>query len=272
VSSEHAEAEDARHLAEALRALPPEAPPVPLAHQLRAAVHGLLPRATPRPFLIYAQGRTGSTLLGNLLGSHPQVEYADEVLNGRVLRPHLHLQGLRKAYAPATYGVHVKPYHLTRSQGIEDRAGFLRRCADRGWLVVHLRRENVLRHVLSNVTRSATGAWHFHTDDGRASAQVVVDVESVLSYMRSRALLAQQEERDVEGLDVVRVSYERDLLPGEAGWDAVAAEVFGRLGLPAAHVTTSLRRINQGSLADIVANHHELAAAVSAAGWGDLLD
>jgi hypothetical protein len=64
-------------------AFPPEGRPVPLHRQARVLLRSWR-QAPPPGFLIYGQGRSGSTLLGELLGSHPQVCFADEVLRGRV--------------------------------------------------------------------------------------------------------------------------------------------------------------------------------------------
>ena len=262
-----------RHELEAmLMTFPPEGPPVGRREQARVLLRSFRPPSPPRSFLIYGQGRTGSTLLGELIGSHPDVDFGDEVLKGRVRAPLQYLEGLRREAAPRSYGVHVKPAHLAVSQGVADRGRWLRAAARRGWLVIHLKRENVLRHVLSNATMHASGASHFRGEGGKHVGAVTVDVPLLLRHMEGRALSARQEEQELEGIDHLTVTYERDLLAGEERWAAVSAQVYEALGREPYVPTTSLRRINKGALPELIANYDEVAAAVSGTQWAALLD
>ena len=67
--------------------LPPELPPVPLGLQARICARGLVKPTGGRPYLLYGQGRLGSTLLGTLLSSHPDVAFGNEVLRASVRAP-----------------------------------------------------------------------------------------------------------------------------------------------------------------------------------------
>jgi LPS sulfotransferase NodH len=259
-------------LAALLEELPPEAPPVPLPRQAAVSALGFVPLAAGRPFLIYGQGRTGSTLLGDLLAAHPQVFFGNEVLAGHVRAPRRYLEGLRRRHAQTCYGVHVKPYHLTVSQRVTDRRRWLSQLAGAGWMIVHLQRENTLRHVLSNVTFNQGGTSHFRLGDGRTTERARVDVPDLLRHMRARAALARQEREEVEGLAELSVSYERDLASGPEGWSRVTDVVFRGLQLPHHPVSTELRRINTGTLPEIVANYDEMADALSRTEWAHLLD
>ena len=50
-----------------------------LRNELKTARHALRPRPPVR-FVIFAQGRTGSTLLTSTLDTHPQIACRDEIL------------------------------------------------------------------------------------------------------------------------------------------------------------------------------------------------
>jgi LPS sulfotransferase NodH len=236
---------------------------------VRVCGRGLLTRHGPRPFLLYGQGRLGSTLLGSLLSSHPQVTFGNEVLRGPVRAPGLYLQGLRARAGDRHYGCHVKPYHLTDFQGIDDPARWLRARHRAGWLVVHLQRRNTLLHVLSNVTRNAMTRSHFQQGDGQQVPRIAVDTAELLTWMQHRSAGAEAERLALVGLPVQEVVYEDDLLPGPETWAAVTARLFAALDLAPCPVDTSLRKINPRRLEDFVANADEVRAAVAASRFAD---
>src|SRR3954469_16063388 len=107
------------------------------------------PERTQRRFLVFAQGRTGSTLLLDLLRSSPGVHCDEELLDRPVRSPHLWIAAHRAAQgAAAGYGFKVKIYQLTDAQGIADPGRWLGGMDRRGWSVIWLHRRNLLRHVL----------------------------------------------------------------------------------------------------------------------------
>jgi hypothetical protein len=251
--------------------LPAELPPVPLSSQLRVLARGILTRTGPRPFLLYGQGRLGSTLLGSLLAAHPGVAFGNEVLRAKVHAPGLYVNGLRGRAAPRHYGCHVKPYHLTDFQGV-DPASWLKQRHDEGWLLVHLQRRNTLMHVLSNATRNQMTSSHFREGDGKEVPRVTVDPDDLLTWMELRAAGVEEEKAALEGLPVIDIVYEDDLLPGPAAWGRVTNTLFTELGLTPCDVDTDLRKINPPRLEDFVTNAAEVREAVAASRFAAFLD
>ncbi|MCU1601412.1 MAG: nodH [Frankiales bacterium] len=252
--------------------VPPELPPVPLGLQARITVRGLLTKGGERPYLLYGQGRLGSTLLGTLLSSHPDVGFGNEVLRASVRAPGAYVNGLRARSSAQHYGCHVKPYHLTDFQGVADPHRWLRRRHEEGWLLVHLQRRNTLLHVLSNVTRNHMSTSHFRAGDGFEVPRVTVDTDDLLAWMRLRADAVHDELRHLDGLSAIPVVYEDDLLPGGAAWGAVTSRIFTGLGLAACEVGSSLRKINPSRLEDFVENAEEVRAAVAGSRFAGCLD
>lgn len=251
--------------------LPSEDAPVALTRQLRVMLRRRATGARPPALLIYGQGRTGSTLLGSLLASHPRMTFGNEVLRGPVRWPLNYLEGLRAGSAPSSYSCHIKPYHLTQFQGISDVRGFLSAAHGKGWRLLHLRREDTLRHVLSNVSRNANARSHFTAGDGHATALVHVDPADLLYWMEQRDAEATREVETLIGLPHIQVSYERDLLPGAEAWVSVTKRVFDALGLPPHKVGTALRQINQGPLETLVSNYDEVVECVASSRFAHLL-
>lgn len=252
--------------------MPPELPPVALRRQLRVYAASLRRDHGSRPFLMYGQGRLGSTLLGRLLMSHPGLRFGDEVLRAPVKHPARWLDGLRAMQAPHSYGVHVKPYHLKDFQRTPDQGAWLRDRARDGWLLIHLQRRNTLLHVLSNATRQTRAGAHFTQGDGETVAPITVQVDELLHWMGLRQASQLAEARVLEGLPHLRVGYEDDLLPGAEAWARITGTVFRELGLAPHPVTTELRKVNPARLEDFVANADEVRAAVGASPWAHLLD
>jgi LPS sulfotransferase NodH len=249
-----------------------ELPPVSLKAQAANALR-LLPygaRTDPRKYVVFAQGRTGSTLLGDLIGSHPAAMFADEILQAKVVSTRAWVEGQRRGHASKVFGFHVKIYQLTDVQGVRDPARWLRDLHTRGWRVVALRRRNLLRHVLSNMAITATGVTHHRTSD--ASRELLtVDPAELLHWMQQRERVGGQEREALDGVPHVALTYEDDLLDADA-WPATAAGVFAHLGLDAAPVDTSLRRTNPGRLDQLVANVEEVAAALRGTPYEQFLD
>jgi hypothetical protein len=249
-----------------------EFPAVGWPAQMRVAAHLLRAPARPAPakFVLFAQGRTGSTLFGELLASHSDVFFADEILRAKVTSTALWTSGMRHRHRHRVYGFHVKIYQLADVQGIHDAGRWLHRMHQRGWKVLALRRRNLLRHVLSNMTIQATGRVH---DRSGAVGHMQLDVDPghVLHWMRVRDQVGQDEARALAGIPHEPFVYEDDLADA-AVWQATADRAFHRLGVASAPVATALHRRNPTELRELVANYDELAQALSGTPYAVHLD
>lgn len=122
---------------------------------LRAFVAG---RSRERPaFVILSRGRTGSTLLVDLLRCHPRIRCEGEVLSHRILvaSPEAVLRARAALCARRVYGFKLRPAHYG-AQRIRDPKAFLAGLEAEGWQLLHLRRRNVLRVALSSLRREQT--------------------------------------------------------------------------------------------------------------------
>lgn len=234
-----------------------------------AVVRGVDP--VPKRFVLFAQGRSGSTLLSELIGSHTDVAVADEILYHRVLLPRLWVEGRsRKQRAKPTFGFHVKLYQLIDTQHVRDPAAWLRRLSSDGWLVLHNWRRNVVRQVLSNATRDARGAAHDRGDRVDQDLRLRVDTAELLHYARLRTKYLEDERRILEGIDHVTFSYEDDLLISDK-WQATADRAFAFLGVESQPVTTSLRRINAAPLPELIENYTDVERALAGTPFASML-
>lgn len=223
-------------------------------------------------FVVFAQGRTGSTLLGDLLRSHPQIYFGDELLASAVRSPRLTAARTRWRHARHAVGFHVKIYQLSDVQGISDAGGWLRGMHRHGWRVIALRRENLLRQVLSNMTAKVTNRYEDRSGEGEfVRVRPYVDPEELLHWIGVRAAVGADEAAALEGVPHLSLSYERDL-QDSAAWHPTMERVFAHLDLDSVPVATNLRRQNDGKLATLIANYQEVVDAVGGTEYARYLD
>ena len=234
-----------------------------LVGELKSFRRAVLPRP-PRRFCIFAQGRTGSTLLTSLLDSHPDIRCEDEILRRPRLAP-LRFLDRESRGREAAFGFHLKPYHLTRFQRAPDPGVFLRRLADEGWSFVHLTRVDIVAHVFSTVYAKRHG-WH-RRDAARADAEdpIEVDPARFVRKAEKRRRWLECERAALEGLPAFPISYEDDLVDPVAR-EARLRALLGELGLAWAPLSTPLRKSVGRSPWELMANPDAVRTALRRAG------
>lgn len=231
-----------------------------------AYAQGMLPgEARSTPVLIFAQGRSGSTVLESLLASTGHFASRGELLgegHELVRYPYAFLRGHARRTGRRHFLAHVKVYQLNRDRIAAgaapiDPRRFLRRLHGEGWRIIHLTREDRVRHVLSNLVAEARKGYH-KLDDRPETTAVRVERTAVEAAIAERLAFAEEERAALEGIPHTRVVYERDLEPA-AAHQATIDGVLDFLGLPHRPVSTPLRKINARPLRNIIANYDELA-------------
>lgn len=223
-----------------------------------------------RRFVIFAQGRSGSTLLADLLNSHPQVYCADEILTWKRADPLRYARACSVGHRGDTYGFKLKIYHLNEGQGIVDAGAWLRRLHAGGWAVIALQRRNVLRQALSSLVAQQRRQYHVEGASNGSAQPVVVDAADLLRRTEARVAMCAREQQALAGIPHLALHYEDDLLHPD-NHQRTADRVFDYLGLPPVTVSTGLRKIADGGLDTVVANAAEITTAVAASPYAALL-
>ncbi len=175
--------------------------------ELKTARHALRPRPPVR-FVIFAQGRTGSTLLTSTLDRHPQITCHDEILGLPRAFPHRFIDNAARGSGAHGFGFHVKIYQLTSWQRVRDVHGWLSAVQARGWNIIYLRRENLLRHVVSNAFAEAAGAYHhFSGTSTRRPDRLTLDPERLRCGMDGRRRNLEAEQQALSGLEHLPLVY-----------------------------------------------------------------
>ncbi len=221
-------------------------------------------------FVIFASGRTGSSLLMDLLNSHPDIECEDEILSHRVLSAHRLLAARAALSRRAMFGFKLKLHHLT-TQGITDPAAFLGRLHAGGGRIVHLARRDRLRQALSSAVAQQRLARH-QTRAGRRPrpGPFLIDVPWLIGRMRELDAGLQGERAALMGLPHLALWYEDDLLRRES-FQTTLDRAFEYLGVPPVPVRTEYLRTGTDRLADLVANLDEIRQALRTTEYASLV-
>lgn len=164
-------------------------------------------------FVIFCHGRSGSTLLLNLLNSHPDINCDGEILSRKVFSPSLLIKCRSLISPKEVYGFKLLSYQLRDVQKIDDPKGFLRNLNSKGYKIIFLRRSNMLRLVLSVMYAEFRNEWHHLQSEGRVEhkKKMIVDVTEMLKRLRESDETYSFESELMNGLPHIPISYEHDL-------------------------------------------------------------
>ena len=218
------------------------------------------PRYNPRiRFVVFGAGRSGSTLLVDLLDSHPDVRCELEILQRRVALPSAYV-GCRASLCPCVaYGFKLLTYHVQHVHRGLDGAAFLRDLVSSGFGILHLRRMNLLRLALSNMYAPYTGVWTQRTSwKGAAELpKMQVDMDELDHWLNRCKRAAEIELSYLGDLPRLEFVYEDDL--EHAGYlQGTASRAYEYIGVGPATARTDLLRETTPELSGFVSNYDEL--------------
>lgn len=232
-----------------------------------AIVTHFFPKKEYKKFLIFAQGRTGSTVLTDLLHSHTDIFMYDEIFNKRIIKhinkPVAYANTLvRLQYRSPVVGFKVKVYQLTKEHDLDPKKTLQRFLQD-GWKIIYLERENKLDHALSNMIANQRGAFHHTEHTGSAVEQLTLELtyDDLREKIERRIERTKQEQKALEGIPYCHIIYEQDLLRAEHHQET-ANRIFDYLEIPRLKVSTKFKKINNKSRKDLVKNWDEIEKAL----------
>jgi len=235
--------------------------------------------ATTR-FVIVNTGRSGSTLLVDLLRSHPAIDCRDELLNERRWQGWRRPAGwLLRAY-PAPYLERqarrsprpVYGFKLKTGGQVHDLGRTLHSLHQRGWRLLYLHRRDALQQTFSWCVAQASGHWQATTGQPSASSgAVTLDVSNFLHDLRTCVQDRQTLAELMRALPHLPLVYEDDL-QDSARWPATGARVCAWLGIAAAPLTSRVVKTWERPYRDLVTNYDAIIAAVAASPFYDLVN
>lgn len=222
-------------------------------------------------FVLVNNGRSGSTLLADLLRSHPAIDCQDEILNesrwqgwrrpaGWLLRalptPYLERQAGRSARP--VYGFKLK----TGGQ-VHNLGRTLHSLHRRGWRLIYLHRRDALQQTFSWCVAETSGRWQ--TTAGQPTVTqgaVTLNVDEFMCALRTCVQDRQTLADLMRELPHLPLVYEDDLQSSDL-WTATGARVCARLGVDPASLTSRFVKTWDRPYADLVTNYAAIIAAVA---------
>lgn len=229
-------------------------------------------------FAVYTRGRTGSTLLSDLMNCHKDIYSDVEIFNflysgNRVLFPMAYIESCSKrasALNKSVYGFKVKIAQLKNEHKYKNYEKILSGLHNKGWKFIYLKRENYLRHKLSNLLITETNVYHLTGNDQPYRKKINVDCQLLLDSIKFGEETELLEKQNLKNIPYLEIIYERDLLDNSRHQET-ADRIFGFLGVDSHKVKTAYRKVTPDDLRDSIENYDEVLNFFKNTKYFDLL-
>ncbi len=239
-------------------------------HQLRLSNNRLrdklLGDTNYKKFVIISDARTGSTLLLNLLGFHPQIETEGErfkSINGKS-QEEIWNDIFRKRQKKLKYvGFKLFYFHAAG----EDKWVWDRLKRDRSVTIIHLTRDNILRSLISKKIGLKTKRWteNVHNKDvvPLEDKKIHLDANECRNYFVEMTAYQERTNKIFVNHSLVHVSYE-ELAGNTRG---VINNLYSRLGVKPYQKDSQLKKQNPESIKELVLNFEDLKKELKGSRW-----
>lgn len=211
-------------------------------------------------FVIFTAGRSGSTLLVDLLNSNPAVQCDDELLKRRVLFPMQQINLHAKQSSKPIYGFKLLSYQLKNVQtSIHDKKAFFNTLLENDYKLIYLERENKVLQALSIVYAFHHNKWHNRGGgSGKQKAPPFeMDLKIFYQFLDGMVELTEFEHELLAGYPHLSLSYEKDLQDNSRHVNTVE-RLSDFLGISMAPPSTTLRKATPEQLSKFIRNKEEL--------------
>lgn len=218
-----------------------------------------------KKFLIYTRGRTGSTVLTDLLNCHPDIFCDYEILNlentkTRIKYPLQFIDSCSKRATmkgKSVYGFKVKIEQFRDDQKIFDIDTLFKKLQNNDWKFIYLKRSNSLQHKISGIISKDTKVFHVKKSEEFQHGKVKIDCQLLLDILNWGEELERMEEENLKTIPHLRITYEEDLLDNSVH-QQTANKVFRFLNIKEFPVHTKLKKIIPLDLKEIILNYDEM--------------
>lgn len=241
-------------------------------HLLSVAKYKITKPSLPKNrFIIFGEGRCGSTALVSRLGSLEGVHCDNEVLAYKVPFPYAHVLDRCSRSTQDIYGCKILAFHIRDKQPLKDRDGFVRKLYEDGFKIIHLRRENLIHHAMSNIRANQFGYHQQVAKKRKKTGKVVVNIDELMGWMKRTESLYAYEDVLLKEVPHLTLTYENNIA-SEEKQQKTMVDVCQFLGIPYAAGECAYMKISPKSLADSIENYEEIATALQGTPYAAFLD
>ncbi len=204
-------------------------------------------------FFIFGRGRSGSTLLVDILNGIPELFCDGEIFANGIKNEHCTIHRRISLHPSKFYGFKVLGYQLYKS-GETRQMAFLDYLQNNGFQMIYLRRENLVKHAISNIrARNFT----FHSKMGTNENKMMVNPNELLKWVTGSEKQYQIEKQIIARFPHVELIYERNL--EQINDQQATLNVLSNfLGTRKALVQTKYKKISPNRLLDSIENYDEI--------------
>ena len=161
-------------------------------------------------FLIYTLGRTGSTLLTDLISHLPDTKCEGEILSSKPVNPHGIIAGRVKECEGFNYGFKVKTAHL------QNPRDFLEMLQKDNWKLIYLDRRNLVDLCVSCLYARESGSFFYYKTKflglrGRKRPRVELNIEEIFGMLDQNSALIEYDLNLLSDFSCLKINYELDL-------------------------------------------------------------
>jgi len=223
-----------------------------------------------KKFFIFTRGRTGSTVLTDLLNSHPEMYCDYEIFfiekNQTIVKyPLKYIDSCSKRATlnkKSVYGFKVKIEQLRDEHKYTNIDELFKQLIDKNWKIIYLKRSNIFKHTLSGLISNKTKVFHVKDSNDFTHEKIIIDCTLLYDVMKYFEGLENLEEDYMKNVPHININYETDLLDNSRHQET-SDKVFNYLGLDNFPVNTKLKKIIPENLQDIISNYDEVYEAIS---------
>lgn len=250
--------------------------------ELKAYINAIynLSSKPEKKFVILCHSRTGSSLLGDLLNCHPEIQCQGELFRilihsktQKILFPKHYIIGNYTSNCPV-FGFDLKLYQLNRSlmRHSYSNKRFIRDLVSDGYQIISLNRKNILRQAISHIVARNRNQYNF-TDkyDERLYKKISIDTKLLETKINWINKFTQAKFEILKDLNHINLIYEDDLL-NSASHQTTCDKIFNYLGIDSCHVNTAFTRTSPKDLSEIIENYEELKNYIKDTEYEDLLN
>ena len=214
-------------------------------------------------FLIFGQGRTGSTLLVELLNQIEGIYCDEELLNKRLFPipikipfPYLYVKGRSKMKKKRVYGFKVKIFQLEEHQFL-DPSTFIKKMNKAGYRIIYLYRRNLKEQVLSNLLALHNSKFHVANDENYTFRPFKLDIDDYKRRKTRRKEALERERSILVNYDHLKLCYEEDLLHEKMHKNCID-KICSFLSIDSNPVIAPLKKSNIFKEEEIIENYLEV--------------
>ncbi len=206
----------------------------------------------------------------NLLQQLKNVHCDGEILSHRIPFPRVHVDALCARSTTQVYGCKILSFQLCDLQPIPSGHDFLSRLFDDGYRIIYLKRDDVLRHAVSNIAARRFAFHQKKADSARRPNSIHIDPQELLLWMEGSLSLDDYERRVLRNIPHLQLTYERDL-EHESDHQRTVDRICDFVGITTGEVRCEYRKSTPASLTEYIANYEELAETLEASPYAGFL-